>query len=62
MAWEARCYDQNWTVTENSHVRHSWASKEAVEKLKEKKSQKGPLAIGYGSLLWFNVGITSAGG
>ena len=28
---------------------------------KEKKWHKGPLAIGYGSLLWCNVGKTSAG-
>ena len=61
MACEARCYDQNGTVAENSLVRHSYKdSKEAVGKLKEKKSHKGPLAIGYGLLLWCNVGITSA--
>ena len=32
-----RCYDQNGTVTENSLVRHSQDSKEAVGQLKEKK-------------------------
>ena len=37
MAWEARCYDQNGTVTENSLVRHSQDFKEAVGQLKEKK-------------------------
>ena len=46
MACEARCYDQNGTVAENSLVRHSYKdSKEAVGKLKEKKSHKGPLAM-----------------
>ena len=45
----------------NSLVRHSQDSKKAVGQLKEKKWHKGPLAIGYGSLLWCNVGITSAG-
>ena len=34
---DARCYDQNGTVAENSLVRHSQDSKEAVGQLKEKK-------------------------
>ena len=53
-------YHQNGIVAENSHVRHSKDSKEAVGKLKEKKWRKGLLPIGYGSILWCNVHITSA--
>ena len=57
MAWAARYYHQNGTVTGHSLVRHS---KEAVGKMRENKWQKGPLAIGYGSLVWCNVSITFA--
>ena len=60
MAWEARDYHQNGIAAENSLVRHSKDFKEAVGKLKEKKWSKEPLAIGYGSILWHSVSITSA--